>query len=159
MTPEQEVIADQLTAITLVVRSARETLPLIGVMPTDHEAFAAMTTLQRVAATAMLKEFEQLEGLLHGLFRVLLKTLGVRLKGLYPLDIANKMAELGILEDPARWVAIIKLRNDLVHDYPLGMSDRYDRFADALACFPFIFDAAELAERVIAERRLLESGS
>lgn len=156
MTPEQEIIVDQLEAIGAVARSARETLPMIGAMPPDDASFAAMTPLQRMAATAMLKEFEQIEGLLSGLFRAVLRTLGVRLKGLYPLDIGNRMVELDIIDDADRWMAIVKLRNDLVHEYPLGSSDRYDRFAAAHESFPFLFDAAARAERVIAQRRLLE---
>lgn len=156
MTPEQEIVADQPEAIRAVTRSARETLPLIGTMPVDDASFTAMTSIQRMAATAMLNEFEQLEGLLSGLFRAILRTLGVQLKGLYPLDIANRMAEL---DDPESWVATVKLRNELVHEYPLGISDRYDRFVAAHDSFPFLFDAAERAARVVAERHLLESRS
>lgn len=157
MTPEQEVVADRLDAIALIVRSARATIPIIGAMPTGHREFEAMTTLQRVAATAMLKESEQLEGLLSGLFRAVLRTLGVRLKGLYPLDIANRVAELQILEDPTQWLAVVKLRNELVHEYPLGSSERYNRFLAAFNALPFLFDAAERAQRVVAERNLLET--
>jgi hypothetical protein len=156
VTPEQEIVADQLDAIAAVVRSARETLPLIGTMPADDAAFASLTPLQRIASTAMLKEFEQIEGLLSGLFRAILRTLGIRLKGLYPLDIANRMAELDILDEPDRWVAIVKLRNELVHEYPLGSSDRYDRFIAAFDAFPFLFDAAERAHRVVAARHILD---
>lgn len=159
MTPEQEVVADQLEAITAVVRSARHTLPLVGAMPVDDAAFAAMTPIQQIAATAMLKQFEQIEGLLSGLFRAILRTLGVRLKGLYPLDVANRMAELGILDDPGGWVAVVKLRNELVHEYPLGTSERYDRFVAAFDAFPFLFDAAERAHHLVAVRRLLEPSS
>lgn len=157
MTPEQEIVADQLEAIARVVRSALETLPIIGTMPSNDVEFDAMTALQRMAATAMLKEFEQLEGLLSGLFRAILRTLGVRLKGLYPLDIANRMAELGVLSDPERWVAIVKLRNELVHEYPLGSSDRYDRFSGAFDALPFLFEAAERAQRAVTDRGLLDN--
>lgn len=157
MTPEQEIVADQLEAIAAVVRSARETLPIVGDMPADDAEFAAMSPMRRMAATAMLKQFEQLEGLLSGLFRAILRVLGVRLKGLYPLDIGNRMAELDILDNPDRWIAIVKLRNELVHEYPLGTSERYDRFLAAHDAFPFLFDATERAARVVAERRLLES--
>lgn len=149
MTPEQEVLANQLEAIATVVRSARYT------MPRDRAAFSAMTEEQQIPATAMLKQFEQLEGLLSGLFRAVLRTMAVRLKGLYQLDLGNRMAELDIIDDPAGWVAIVKLRNELVHEYPLGASDRYDRFAAAYDAFPFLFNAAERASRVIAARGLL----
>lgn len=157
MTPEQEIIADQIAAVRAVCRSARETLPLIGLMARDDASYEAMTALQKIATTAMLKEFEQLEGLLNGLFRAILRALGVRLKGLYPLDIANRMAELDILDDPARWVTIVKLRNELVHEYPISTSDRYDRFAAAHDSFPLLLDAADRAERVVGARGLLET--
>lgn len=159
MTPEQEIVADQLEAIRAITQSAHETLPLIGSMPVDDASFMAMTPIQRVAATAMLKEFEQFEGLLSGLFRAILRTLGVRLKGLYPLDIANRMVELDVIDDPERWVAVVKLRNELIHEYPLGVSDRYDRFVAAHGSFPFLFDAGERAARIVAARHLLDSGS
>ena len=118
MTAEQEVLKDQLEAINSVAGSARITLPMVGTMPLDDAAFQAMTPIQTIAATAMLKQFEQLEGLLSGLFRAILRTLGVRLKGLYAQDIGNHMETLGVIDDAGRWVAIAKLRNELVHEYP-----------------------------------------
>lgn len=156
MTPEQEIIADLLRAARALTASAKDSLELMGEMPSDDTHFAGMTVLQRVATTAMLKDFEQLEGTLNGLFRAILRALGVRLKGLYPMDVANRMAELAILDDPKRWVAIVKLRNELVHEYPIGSGDRYDRFVDAHAALPVLFDAAARAERVILERGLLD---
>lgn len=155
MTPEQEVLADLLAAATAITASAREAMPLAGEPPADHVAFAAMTPMQRVATTALLKQFEQLEGALSGLFRAILRSLGVRLKGLYPLDIANRMAELDILDRPEDWLMVVKLRNELVHEYPLGSSERYHRFVDALIALPFLFDAAERAARVARARGLL----
>lgn len=159
MTPEQEIIADQIAAIRAVCASVRETLPLIGTMAHDDASYAAMTPLQRIATTAMLKQFEQLEGLLNGVFRAILRALGVRLKGLYSLDIANRMAELDILDDSGRWVSVVKLRNELVHEYPVGTSDRYDRFVAAHAALPLLLDAASRADRVVAARGLLETPS
>ena len=156
MTPEQDIVADQIEAIAKVTQSARHALPLIGAMPKNDPAFAAMTDLQQIAATAMLKQFEQIEGLLSGLFRAILRILGVRLKGLYALDIANRMVELGILDDADRWVTIVKLRNELVHEYPLGSSERYDRFIAAYEAFPFLFDAVDRAIAVVAARDLLK---
>ena len=155
MTPEQEIITDLLESVRALVLSARETLTLAEPTPRDADAFAAMPPLQRLATTAMIKQFEQLEGALHGLFRAMLRLLGVRLKGLYALDIANLMAELDVLDIPSRWVDMVKLRNDLVHDYPLHATDRWDRVVETRAAFPFLFDAAERAERVIRTRAMI----
>lgn len=155
MTPEQEVVAELLEAVRTLIISSRETLALVAPLPRDEQSFEAMTSLQRMGTTAMIKQFEQLEGALHGLFRGILRCLGVRLKGLYALDIGNRMVELGAIDDAPRWVAIVKLRNDLVHDYPLVATERLDRVVDAHDAFPFLFDAAARAEHVIRERALL----
>ena len=40
---------------------------------------------------------------------------------------------------------------------PLGSSSRYDRFAAAYDAFTFLFDAADRACRVIADRNLLSA--
>ncbi|UUL82602.1 hypothetical protein [Sphingomonas qomolangmaensis] len=156
MTPEQEIIFDLLEAARALVKSSSEALDLLGSPPASADNFAAMTTIQRITTTALLKQFEQLEGTLHGLFRAILRALGVRLKGLYPLDIANRMAELDVLDDPPRWVAIVKLRNNLAHDYPPETGDRYERFLEAYASFAYMFDATQRVERVIQERHLLD---
>lgn len=155
MTPEQEVIADLLQGVRALVLSSRETLTAVEPAPRDADAFTSMTPLQRMATTAMIKQFEQLEGALHGLFRAMLRSLGVRLKGLYALDIANRMAELDVLDIPLRWVEIVKLRNDLAHDYPIHATERWDRVVETHAAFPFLFDAAARAERVIQARAMI----
>lgn len=155
MTPEQEIMADLLEGVRALVLSSRETLALVEPVPGDAEALAAMTPLQRMGTTAMIKQFEQLEGALHGLFRAMLRSLGVRLKGLYALDIANRMAELDVLDVPLRWVDIVKLRNDLVHDYPIQATERWERVVETHGAFPFLFDAAARAERVIRARVMI----
>ncbi len=159
MTPEQEIIADLLGAAVSIRSAAMDALSLIDTMPADEAAFDAMTPMARVATTAMLKSFEQLEDTTNGLFRAILRTLGVRLKGLYPLDVANRMEELDVLDDPARWVAIVKLRNELVHEYPGEAALRFTRMIDAHASLPFLFDALTRAERLIRARHLLEEQS
>lgn len=159
MTPEQEVLEDLLLATRALIRSVVETQPLMGQPPSSEQAFEAMTSVQRVASTALLKEFEQLQGTLHSLFRAMLRMLGIRLKGLYPLDIGNHMVELGVIDEPERWVTIVKLRNELVHEYPLGSTERFERVVAALTSIPFLTDAAARAERVIADRHMLEPRS
>lgn len=155
MTPEQEIVADLMEAANAVARSARETLQTAGDPPLNDAQFEAMSPLQRLATTALLKQFEQLEGLLNSLFRAILRTMGVRLKGLYPRDIANRMADLGVLDDADRWFGVVKLRNELVHEHPLGSSERYDRFAQALKSLPFLFSVADRTEQIIDARELL----
>lgn len=156
MTPEQEVLTDLLEAAVSLRKAAADALSMIDTVPTDEVAFDAMPPVARIATTALLKSFEQLEDTTNGLFRAILRTLGVRLKGLYPLDIANRMDELDVLDDPARWVDIVKLRNELVHEYPSEAALRFIRLCAAHDALPFLFDALDRAERLIRARNLLE---
>jgi hypothetical protein len=156
VTGEQEVIDDALRSVRSLVASSRETLTLIGQVPADEGAFASLTAVERVATTAALKQFEQLEGALNGLFRGILRALGVRLKGLYPLDVGHRIEELGIVDAAGDWLAAVKLRNELVHDYPDRPAERLVRLGAAIATFPFLFDAAQRAAAVVAARGLLK---
>jgi uncharacterized protein with HEPN domain len=155
VTPEQEIVADLLRALRALVRSTEETLGLLPTLPEDASAFAALPVIARVASTAALKDFEQLEDTLNALFRTVLRAMGVRLKGLYPLDIGHRMEELDVLDDAARWLEVVKLRNELIHDYPVEPADQLARLRQALGHLPFLFDAAARIERLIERRALL----
>ena len=156
MTGEQDVIDDLVRSAERIVSSAKETLTLVERVPADEASFAALTPIERVATTAALKQFEQLQDVLNGLFRAVLRHLGVRLKGLYPLDIGDRMEELDIIDDPSRWLAAVKLRNELVHEYPDAPIVRLARLREAVDALPFLFDAAERAARAVARRGLLK---
>lgn len=155
MTPEQEVIADLLATARRLAASARETLTLIETIPFDEAGFQALTPIERIATTAALKQFEQIEDTLNGLFRAILRALGIRLKGLYPLDIGHRMEELDVLDDAERWLAIVKLRNELVHDYPKEEAEQLSHLQAAIAALPVLFDAVYRTGRLVAARDLL----
>ncbi len=156
MTPEQEVIVDLLAQVQASATALSETVPLIDPMPTSPAMFDGLPIIARVASTAMLKQVEQLEGGLVGLFRAVLKSLGVSPKGLYPTDIANHMTELDVLDDALEWVEIVKLRNELVHEYPLGANDRFAQFARAHAAVDTLLDATRRITIFVATRKLID---
>lgn len=156
MTPEQEIIEDLLTQAVAVRASLPDTLSMIGTLPATVEAFEAMPAATRIGTTAMLKQFEQLEDSLAGLFRAVLRALGYKLKGLYPLDIGNKMVELDVLDDADAWLAIVKLRNQLVPEYSLVAGERFERLKHAYHSLPLLVDAWARIDQVIGERKLLE---
>jgi len=156
VTPEQEIIEDLLKQVSAVRASMPETLAMIGTLPTDVAAFDALPVLARVGTTAMLKQFEQLEDCLASLFRAVLKTMGQRLKGLYPLDIGHRMVEFRVLDDAHAWLAAVKLRNQLVHEYSLAADERLARLSQAYHTLPLLIDAAVRIDRFIVERKLLE---
>jgi uncharacterized protein YutE (UPF0331/DUF86 family) len=156
VTPEQEIIEDLLAQANRVRDSLPATLSMISTFPDTVEAFEAMPATARIGTTAMLKQFEQLEDSLAGLFRAVLRTMGQRLKGLYPLDIGNKMIELDVLDDSEAWLAVVKLRNQLVHEYSLVAAERFERLSQAYHALPLLIDALARIEKCIAERQLLE---
>lgn len=156
MTPEQEILADLIQQIRALRESIPPTMAMIGDLPRTVDAFDAIPVTARIGTTAMLKQFEQLEDALASVFRSVLKALGQKLKGLYPLDIGNRMVELDVLDDGHAWLAIVKLRNQLVHEYSLEADQRLLRMTQAYDAIPMLIDAAVRVDRLIEDRKLLE---
>ncbi len=156
MTPEAEILKDLLEQADRSAAGLGETVRLLGAFPDNRSDFEAMSPLQRLISTGMLKQVEQLEGSLHGAFRVMLRILGISLKGLYPLDIGNRMAELGIVENGEDWLAAVKLRNELAHEYADTASARFTRTAQAFAMVPLLRNALARLQSVVAERGWLD---
>ena len=157
MTPEQDILVDLLEQAERSAKGLTATIEMIGDFPHDEAAFDTMPPMQSMATTAMLKQVEQLEGALHGAFRVALKMMGVSLKGLYPLDIGEKMVELDILDDGATWLAAVKLRNELVHEYPFDITSRFNRTRQAFDIVPTLQDALARFRRFTVARKLLDA--
>jgi hypothetical protein len=155
VTPEQEILHDLLGQADRSAAGLVGTIAMIADFPADETAFDTMSDLKSMATTAMLKQVEQLEGSLHGAFRVALKMMGVSLKGLYPLDIGERMAELGVIDDGATWLAAVKLRNELVHEYLFDLRSRFIRTRDAFSMAATLQDAVPRLRRFIIERKLL----
>ena len=155
MTPEQEIIEDLLKQVSALRGSIPDTLAVIGSIPADLAAFEALSTVPRIGTTAMSKQFEQLEDSLASLFRAVLKALGQQLKGLYALDVGHHMVALGVLDDADTWLSVVKLRNQLVHEYSVAPARQLDRLRQAHAALPFLLDAAQRVETLIERRALL----
>jgi hypothetical protein len=131
MSPEDEVLAAIGDRIRSLVVALDEDLRLLGSIPSDLMAFDAMGEASRVGSRALLKTVEQLEDQLMRLFRTILRARDVDTKDLYARDIANRMAGLGIVTDSDAWMQVVKLRNRLVHDYPLTSDARFAKLVEA----------------------------
>ena len=152
MTPEQEILADGMAQVEAISLGVTDSLDMIGVFPVDLRAFETFGPAQRIASTAMLKQVEQLEDALARAFRTILKMLGQSIRGLYAYDIANHMIALDILDDADAWVAVVKLRNQLVHEYPFGAAERFDRVSQAYAALPLLLDASRRVATYVRSR-------
>ena len=155
MTPEQDVPVKLLGQFDASLRRIVDAEALLGVFPADIATFEASGPAQRVAAAALLKSFEQLQDGLARVSRTMLRSLGVNLKGLCPLDIAHRMVELDALDDAPRWLVVVKLRNELVHEYPASAESRFEGLRKAHHALAFLSNAAQRALDVIEARGLL----
>ena len=158
MTPEQEVLTDLLARLERIGRGADDDRQLPGEPPASVEAFEDMPAIARTASKALLKGFEQYADTLQRVIRTELRLTGHRLKGMTPLDVGNKAEELGQVSDATVFLTIVKLRDELVHEYPDDAETRFHRFSAALAALPFLHDAAARVRR-FADTRMTGSSA
>ena len=48
------------------------------------------------------------------------------------------MEKHGVLDDAGQWGSVVKLRNELVHDYPLDAQVQFDRLVAAAGFLPLL---------------------
>lgn len=153
MTPESELLTDLVDQLDRIARGAAVDRAMLGDPPATLEAFGTMTPSAQSASRALLKSFEQYVDTLQRAIRTQLRFTGYRLKGLTPIDVANKAEELEQIADAQRFLKLIDLRNELTHEYPDAAHTRFERLLDALNALPFLDDAAARIRR-FAETRM-----
>ena len=156
---DRQIIADIVTRIRDLLVSLDAGTRAVHPLPNDAEQLEALPPLQKLVASGYLKTVEQLEDQLARLFRTILVVNDVDLTGLFARDIADMMDKLEIVDDADRWSALVKLRNKLVHDYPLTGASRLARLIEADAAAPFIKVTAERALAYLQRRGWLEKQS
>lgn len=119
-------------------RSLADDLAWLGELPTDLNDFQTMAAHRQSAARAALKSFEQIEDQLARGFRTISRLLGVDSARWFARDHADFMEQIGVLDSAASWTPIVKLRNLLVHDYPLDESVQFERFSEAMGHVPML---------------------
>lgn len=144
-----DVLLDQLARVS---RGCQEDLVALGEPPNTLDAFESMLPPARTASRALLKGFEQYADTVQRAIRTQLRATGFRLKGLTPVDLANKAEELEQIADAQRFIRLVELRNELTHEYPDDPATRFARFSQAVSSLPFLDDAAARVERFAATR-------
>lgn len=134
--PEQAILAALASAADAVAIGLDEALELLGPPPRSVDAFGKLDKVQRTAAAALLKRVEQLQDILARMFRTALISDGVDISGMTARDVANRMEKLGALTDARTWSDLVRLRNRLVHEYPVAIGEQFDRVASAIAAAP-----------------------
>lgn len=138
ISPERSILLALAHGSDAVETGLAEALELLGGVPQDAAAFAALDKVQRTAAAALLKRVEQQQDILARMFRTALIADGVDIAQMTARDIANRMEKVGALADARAWSDLVRLRNRLVHEYPVAPAEQFDRVASAAAAAPVL---------------------
>jgi len=122
-----EVLQSLLAAMTEVRGAIGDARALLGDLPQSAEHYGAMDAPRRVAALALLKSVEQLEDLVARTLRAALVYEQLDLTGLLPRAIADQAEKSGMIPSSDRWSDLVRLRNRLVHEYPLPRAQQLAR--------------------------------
>ncbi len=150
-TPELEIMDRLLDRLGRLHASVAADLELLDSMPSDLAAFDAMPSPRQSGARATLKSFEQIEDQLSRAFRAIPKLMGEDTARWFSRDNADFMERIGLLDDAGEWSKVVKLRNQLVHDYPLDPQVQFDRLIEAIGHLPLL---AETIHRLTTFVRL-----
>ena len=150
--PERDILDRLTTRVTALAASLEEDLALLGPVPADLAAFDALPAAQRTASRAVLKSFEQIEDQIARLFRVTASIMGEDTQGWYARDFADFMEKFGVLDDASAWSAVVRLRNQLVHDYPLDPQVQFERLLQAIAALPLLRATHDRLRAFVATR-------
>ncbi|WP_174274479.1 hypothetical protein [Sphingomonas bacterium] len=129
--PELIALSDLLRAVDEVSVGLGEAMDAIEEFPAGVTEMEQWNAPKRIAARAVLKGVEQLQDLTARLLRTILTLENEDLTGLSARAIADRAESLSLIGSSDRWSAVVKLRNQLVHEYPLSKEQQFVRFRSA----------------------------
>lgn len=130
---------------------------LVALTPFTVERFQSATRHQRVASVALLKRMEQVQDVLARLLRALAAWQGRDAAALTMRDLGNLAEQLGAVAHAEEWMALVRLRNRLVHEYPLEEAEQVARVD---ACWIMTGVARDMTRRLrayAADQGLIET--
>lgn len=156
MTPEQEILADNLAAVrqqaARFASKLKDHAPFLPIDPSVEPQAAV-----RVNITAFIKRFELMQDQVsRKLFRSVLAVRGVLVRASGLAQVVGAMAELGIIDDLARWRRVTELRNIFAHDYMLAFEVLARLVNEAWQLCPSLIEMVSRVERYVAREQLLE---
>lgn len=128
---EREALAELFQALDEVAAGFSDAFDVLVELPTDPDALRYYDAGKRLAARSLLKSVEQMQDLLGRAIRAILVLEQVDLAGLSPRAWADRAEGIGALPSSEEWSALVRLRNELVHEYPLSPAQRLLRLTDA----------------------------
>lgn len=122
-----------------VIAGIEELRPfLVDALPAQDDDLGTLDVVSRIASIALLKRFEQLQDQTARLGRAALEIDGQLVSRMTVRDVANGMEKRLIVEDADEWVDLNALRNQLVHEYPVGHREQVDRVNECWAAIPLL---------------------
>jgi succinate dehydrogenase flavin-adding protein (antitoxin of CptAB toxin-antitoxin module) len=155
ISPTAELVASIAERIAALLLALEEDLAASGQQPATYADFESRNVSQRVGSRALLKTVEQLEDQQARMFRTLLQMLDVDISGWFAQDIANQMEKLEVVADAAQWMSVVKLRNRLVHDYPIDQEARFLKLVEAYDAVDILRDCARRTQAFIKQRNII----
>ena len=139
MTDTEAFIRHALARCRRVAEGARELEPLFGsVMPFAGHDLADLQLVERTAATAFLKRFEQLQDLIGRVVRAMSGWEGEDAGAMTHRDLANWLEKRGAVHPAERWMVTVRLRNRLVHEYPIEEAEQILRLNECWSLMPLL---------------------
>jgi hypothetical protein len=132
-------IAQAIARCRKVAAGADELMPLFrDAMPFAGDDLEELDLIQRTAATAFLKRFEQLQDLIARAARAIAGWTGVATGSMTHRDIANWLEKHALVTDAEAWMVAVRLRNRLVHEYPIEEEEQVLRLNESWALMPML---------------------
>lgn len=141
MIETEAFIIQALARCRRVAAGAAELVPLFcAIMPFAGEDLADAELVQRTAATAFLKRFEQLQDLIGRVVRALAGWEGDDVGAMTQRDCANWLEKRSMLDAAEQWMVAVRLRNRLVHEYPIAEEEQIRRLNESWSIMPLLHD-------------------
>ena len=155
---DQAALGELLQALDEVVVGFDEAFAVLGERPGSPEALQGYGASERLAARSLLKSVEQMQDLLSRSIRATLVIEQVDLTGLSPRAWADRAETIGALPSSDEWSALVRLRNELVHEYPLSPAQRLQRLSDAWNAADALRDVHRQLRDYILTNKVLGNG-
>lgn len=136
--PELAILGKLIDRLDRLQASVADDIAWMERAPRDLAEFETMASHRQSASRAVLKSYEQIQDQLARTFRAIPKLMGEDTAQWFARDHADFMEKVGVLRDAANWSRVVKLRNQLVHDYPLEAQAQFDRLCEVLVLLPFL---------------------
>jgi hypothetical protein len=139
MSDVELVIAQALLRCRRVAAGAAELMPMLGgVMPYQGADVSALPLIERTAAVAFIKRFEQLQDLIARLARASASWEGVDATSLTHRDIGDWLEKRALLDKAEEWMVAVRLRNRLAHEYPVDEGEQVRRLNECWGLMPLL---------------------